>query len=52
MIASGYILDAEARQKADDKVAGVTRIGLSPAAVLRKAKAKKEAARKAKAARR
>jgi hypothetical protein len=47
MWASGQLLDAEARQKADDKAANVHRVGLSPAAILRRAKAKREAARAA-----
>ena len=50
MVESGHILDAEARQKADDTAAGVKRIGLSPAALKRKLKAKKEAQRAAKKA--
>lgn len=48
MWASGQILDAEARQKAEDKAKGVHRVGLSPAAIIRRAKAKKEAERVAK----
>lgn len=48
MWASGEILAAEARQKAEDKAKGINRIGLSPAAILRRAKAKKEAERAAK----
>lgn len=48
MWASGEILAAEARQKAEDKAKGVHRVGLSPAAIVRRAKAKKEAERKSK----
>jgi hypothetical protein len=50
MIESGHILDAEARQKAEDRAAGVHRVGLSPAALKRKLKAKKDAARAKKTA--
>jgi hypothetical protein len=50
MWASGQILEAEARQKREDSAAGVHRVGLSPAAILRRAKAKKEAERAAKTA--
>jgi hypothetical protein len=43
MWASGQVLDEEARQKAKDKSEGVTRVGLSPAALKRKLAAKKKA---------
>jgi len=52
MWASGQILDAEARQAAKDKAEGVTRVGLSPAALKRKLAAKKAAERAAKKNRR
>lgn len=45
MWASGQLLEAEARQKSEDKALGVTRVGLSPEALKRRAKAKKEAER-------
>jgi hypothetical protein len=44
MWASGQKLDEEARQKAKDDAEGVKRVGLSPAALKRKLKAKKAAA--------
>jgi hypothetical protein len=50
MWASSQELDAEARQRAKDKAEGVTRIGLSPAAALRRLEKKKAEARAAKKA--
>ncbi len=50
MVASGQMLDAEARKKAEDEASGVKRVGLSPAAAKRRLAAKKKAAREAKKA--
>jgi hypothetical protein len=50
MWAGSQEFEAEARRKADDKAQGIHRVGLSPAAILRRAKAKKEAERAAKKA--
>lgn len=46
MWASSQILEKEARQAAEDKAAGLTRVGLSPAALKRKLAAKKAAQRR------
>lgn len=45
MWASGQILEAEARQKAEDKAKNTQRYGLSPAAAKRMLAAKKAAQR-------
>jgi hypothetical protein len=50
MWASSQEFEGEARRKDEDKAQGVHRVGLSPAAILRRAKAKKEAQRVAKQA--